>query len=98
MANSLDPILTSTTNGYGPVANDTGADTLAHYRDWRKRRAKRETFLARLLRGWELRNEGWDELDEGRIQKQLADDSTAAFRASRITMRRMAKPTALAAS
>jgi uncharacterized protein YfeS len=75
VAVSLDPILTSTTNGYGPVGNDTGADTLAHYRDWRKRGKKRETFLPRLLQGWELRDDGWDELDEGRIRKQLADDS-----------------------
>lgn len=72
---SLDPILTSTTNGYGPVGSDTGADTLAHYRDWRKHKKRRETFLTRLFRGWELRDEGWDVLDENRIREQLADDS-----------------------
>jgi uncharacterized protein YfeS len=72
---SLDPILTSTTNDYGPVGSDTGADTLAHYRDWRKSRGKRESFLPQLLRAWELRDEGWDELNEGRVREQIANDS-----------------------
>src|SRR5262249_39462306 len=51
-----------------------GADTLRHYRDWRRRRRKRTTFLARMLRGWELRDEGWDDLDEDRVRAQLAAD------------------------
>ena len=71
MAKALDPVLTSNTDGYGPVGSDAGADTLAHYRDWRKRRLKRGTFLPRLFRGWELRDEGWDELDEERLRAQL---------------------------
>ena len=71
MGKALNPLLTSNTDGYGPVGSDTGADTLAHYRDWRKRRRKRSTFLPRLFRGWELRDEGWDELDERRLQAEL---------------------------
>jgi uncharacterized protein YfeS len=74
VAEELDPILTSTTNDYGPVGSDTGADALAHYRDWRKHRRKRETFLRRLLRGWELLDEGWDEMNESRIREQLERD------------------------
>ena len=74
VAKSLDPLLTSNTDGYGPVGCDTGADTLSSYRDWRKRRRKRETFLPRLFRGWELRDAGWDELDEGRLRAELEAD------------------------
>jgi uncharacterized protein YfeS len=66
--------LTSNTDEYGPVGSDTGADILAQYRDWRKRRRKRETFLPQLLRGWELRDEWWDELDEDRVREQLKQD------------------------
>jgi uncharacterized protein YfeS len=70
----LDPILTSEIDGYGPVGSDNGADTLHHYQKWRKRRRKRETFLPRLLRGWGLRNEGWEEMDEARIRQQMEQD------------------------
>jgi uncharacterized protein YfeS len=56
------------------VGSDNGADTLRHYRDWRRRRRKRGTFLPRMLRGWELRDEGWDDLDEARVRAQLAAD------------------------
>jgi uncharacterized protein YfeS len=70
----LDPILTSEIDGYGPVGSDNGADTLHRYRDWRKRRCKRETFLPRMLRGWGLRDEGWDDVDEERVRAQLEAD------------------------
>ena len=88
MARALDPLLTSNTDGYGPVGSDTGADTLSMYRDWRKRRRKRHTFLPRLIRGWELRDEGWGELDERRLrveleaghyQRLVGDDVAIAF-------------------
>jgi uncharacterized protein YfeS len=70
----LDPILTSESDGYGPVGSDNGADTLHRYQEWRKRHRKRETFLARFLRGWGLRDEGWDELDEARVAEQMEQD------------------------
>jgi uncharacterized protein YfeS len=70
----LDPILTSGIDGYGPVGSDNGADVLRRYQGWRKQGWERHTFLPQLLRAWGLRDEGWDELDEGRVRQQMEQD------------------------
>lgn len=48
-----------------PFGNDTGADTLSFFREWRAehQRAEAEEFLEFLLGRWDVRNEGWECLD-----------------------------------
>lgn len=67
----LDPILTDQFIGYGPLANDTGADIFNFYQDWRESNVDRGTFLATLLNKWDLLDNGWDVLEEETIRKQL---------------------------
>jgi uncharacterized protein YfeS len=52
-----DPLLWDSTDEWAPNGNDTGADVLELYRDWRKqnRNTKAETFFNQLMHGWEVK-------------------------------------------
>jgi uncharacterized protein YfeS len=52
-----DPRLWDVCDDWAPNGNDTGADVLELYRDWRKRnrKTKAETFFKQLMQGWEVR-------------------------------------------
>lgn len=47
----LDPLFTDEVNEYGPLGNDTGADVMGHYRQWRDSGNRPGQFLPHLLRG-----------------------------------------------
>jgi len=69
----LDPILTDSGIGYGPLASDTGSDVFGFYEDWRRSDGDRGEFLSILLRKWEIEDAGWEELDEARIDNALQE-------------------------
>ena len=52
-----DPRLWDVCDDWAPNGNDTGADVLELYRDWRKRnrKTKAETFFKQLMQGWEVK-------------------------------------------
>lgn len=58
-----NPFFWDGTNEFAPNGNDTGADVLALFREWRRRnvRTSSEAFLDELLRGWKVNPEGSDD-------------------------------------
>lgn len=56
-----------------PLGNDTGADTLAFYRQWRADHPQGLTqdFIRDTLAGWEVENADWLLLDEAPLQQAL---------------------------
>jgi uncharacterized protein YfeS len=75
----LDPIFTDKVNAYGPLGNDTGADVLGHYRQWRKRGDHPGQFLTHLLRAWEIGDYDWDDQDANLIVEEMQRSQEAAF-------------------
>src|SRR5262249_51844043 len=59
-----------------PFGNDTGADTLALFRDWRASHPASDPimFLDELLAAWEVTNDFWDVAEPTQVRKLLADD------------------------
>lgn len=59
-----------------PFGNDTGADTLALFREWRKRNARSAPldFLNELLGGWGVADGGWDAVGPARVRRLLEED------------------------
>lgn len=75
----LDPIFTDTSNEYGPVGNDTGADVLAGYREWREGGKLRGQFLLHFLRSWKIGDFDWDDLDINVIIEEMQRSKEALF-------------------
>lgn len=61
----VEPWFWDVSDDNSPFGNDTGADTLSFFREWRAEypHAEIEKFLESLLGRWDVRNEGWDCLD-----------------------------------
>jgi uncharacterized protein YfeS len=59
-----------------PLGNDTGADTLAFYRQWRSEHPTTSTqvFISDTLSGWEIEDADWDLLDEAELQRALDEE------------------------
>lgn len=59
-----------------PFGNDTGADTLAFFREWREDHPKSSPvkFLDQLLQGWEASNDDWDATEPAEVERLLEDD------------------------
>ena len=64
------------TDDNSPFGNDTGADTLAFFREWRRDhpRGKPLRFLSRLLRDWEATDDHWEVTDPAEVGRLAADD------------------------
>jgi uncharacterized protein YfeS len=59
-----------------PFGNDTGADTLAQYREWRVHNPQSNPilFLDQLLEDWEVSNDHWDVTDPADVKELLEED------------------------
>ena len=59
-----------------PFGNDTGADTLEHFREWREKHWMETpiTFLDKLLDEWDVTNDFWDVTDAAEAQKLREQD------------------------
>jgi uncharacterized protein YfeS len=59
-----------------PFGNDTGADTLAFFREWRRGHPRGEPlrFLSRLLRGWEATDDHWEVTDPAEVARLAEGD------------------------
>jgi uncharacterized protein YfeS len=60
-----------------PFGNDTGADTLHFFHEWREQHpeANPVIFLDELLEGWEAVNDHWEVIDSEQVQKLLKEDA-----------------------
>lgn len=63
-----------------PFGNDTGSDTLAFFREWRRTNWNKNpiVFLDKLLANWEVTNDFWDVTDASEVQK-LRDKDDFSF-------------------
>lgn len=75
----LDPLFTDEVNEYGPLGNDTGADVLGHYRQWRKSGNRPGQFLPHLLEAWEIGDYDWDDQDANLIVEEMQRSQKAVF-------------------
>jgi uncharacterized protein YfeS len=75
----LDPIFTDEANEYGAVGNNTGADVLGHYRQWRERGNRPGQFLPHLLQVWEIGDYDWDDQDANVIVEEMERSQQAVF-------------------
>ncbi|QOV88322.1 hypothetical protein [Humisphaera borealis] len=75
----LDPIFTDEVNEYGPLGNDTGADVLGHYRQWRESGNRPGQFLPHLLQAWEIGDYDWDDQDANVIVEEMQRSQQAVF-------------------
>jgi uncharacterized protein YfeS len=75
----LDPIFTDEVNEYGPLGNDTGADVLGHYRQWRESGNRPGQFLSHLLQAWEIGDCDWDDQDANVIVEEMQRSHKAVF-------------------
>jgi uncharacterized protein YfeS len=68
------------TDENSPFGNDTGADTLAFFREWRRDhpRGNPLLFLSRLLRDWEATDDHWEATDPAEVGR-LAEDDRFSF-------------------
>ncbi|MDQ6786369.1 MAG: hypothetical protein M3033_06065 [Acidobacteriota bacterium] len=59
-----------------PFGNDTGADTLADFREWREQHptANPIEFLNQLLEQWEVTNDFWNVTDSNEAQQLWKED------------------------
>ena len=71
-----EPFFWSIADDGAPLGNDTGADTLAFYREWRADHPNGSTqeFVRDILAGWEVENADWLLLDEALLGEALEDD------------------------
>ena len=60
-----------------PFGNDTGADTLHFFHDWRVEHPETNAFvfLDELLAGWEVVNDHWDVVDSEQARELLKEDA-----------------------
>lgn len=61
---NLDPILTSATDECGPVGNDTGADVVGFYRQWRLDGHDSSSFFPALMEKWDVSHSDPTEVNE----------------------------------
>jgi uncharacterized protein YfeS len=71
-----EPFFWSIADDGAPLGNDTGADTLALYRQWRADHpdGHAEDFVRDTLAGWEVENVDWLLLDEALLKQGLEDN------------------------
>jgi len=71
-----EPFFWSIADDGAPLGNDTGADTLAFYRQWRadQPHGLTQDFIRDTLAGWEVENADWLLLDEAPLQRALEHD------------------------
>jgi uncharacterized protein YfeS len=60
-----------------PFGNDTGADTLHFFHDWREEHPDTNpiVFLDELLAGWEVDNDHWDVVESEQARELLREDA-----------------------
>ena len=75
----LDPLFTDNGNEYGPLGNDTGADVMGHYRQWRESGNRPGQFLPHLLETWEIGDYDWDDEDANVIVEEMERSRQARF-------------------
>lgn len=75
----LDPLFTDEANEYGPLGNDTGADVMGHYRQWRESGNRPGRFLPHLLHEWEIGDYDWDDRDANVIVEEMQRSRQAVF-------------------
>jgi uncharacterized protein YfeS len=78
-SSKLDPPFTDEVNEYGPLGNDTGADVLGHYRQWRESGNRPGQFLPHLLQSWEIGDYDWDDQDANVIVEEMQRPQQAVF-------------------
>ncbi len=71
-----DPFFWDIADDGAPLGNDTGADTLAHYREWRKKNPGKavELPLLGILKEWDERTSGEASGDVEELRKVLEAD------------------------
>ena len=71
-----EPFFWSIADDDAPLGNDTGADTLAFYRQWRTEHPSMSTqvFITDILSGWEVENADWVLADESLLRQALEED------------------------
>jgi uncharacterized protein YfeS len=71
-----DPFFWSIVDDDAPLGNDTGADTLAFYRQWRSEHPTKsvQVFITDILSGWEVENADWLLLDETQLRQALDEE------------------------
>lgn len=86
-----DPFFWDVTNDFSPNGNDTGADLLEMYRDWRKkcRGVAAFWFYKQVLRGWGINPEAGD--DDG-IDKTTADEAAIGIAFAQIKLEARCEP------
>lgn len=64
------------TDDNSPFGNDTGADVLAFFREWRPSHARGKPlrFLGQLLRDWEVNDDHWDVTDPAEVGRLVKQD------------------------
>jgi uncharacterized protein YfeS len=64
------------TDDNSPFGNDTGADTLAFFREWRRDHPRGEPlrFLSGLMRDWEVTDDHWDATDPAEVARLVVSD------------------------
>ena len=70
---NLDPVLTSATDEYGPVGNDTGADVVGFYRQWRLDGNDSSTFFLALMEKWDVSHSDPSEVNESLLSNRSFD-------------------------
>src|SRR4051812_35428215 len=71
-----EPFFWSIADDGAPLGNDTGADTLAFYRQWRGEHpaASTQDFSRDILADWEVEDADWLLLDEALLQEALDEE------------------------
>lgn len=72
----VEPWFWDVCDGDSPFGNDTGADTLSFFREWRVKHPRKEpvAFLTSLLRQWEVRDTDWATMDGEALRRVLPTD------------------------
>lgn len=71
-----DPFFWAIADDGAPLGSDAGADTLAHYREWRRKYPGKavELPLLEVLKKWDDRTSGDEPRDEELLRKVLEED------------------------
>lgn len=71
-----DPFFWAVADDGAPLGSDAGADTLAHYREWRRKNPGKavEMPLLEVLKKWDDRTSGVEPRDEEQLRKVLEED------------------------
>lgn len=73
----LDDFFWDCTDENSPFGNDTGADVLAFFHEWRAENpgVSGLEFLSGLLKGWEVADADWEVVDEAEVARLLETDA-----------------------